>query len=140
MKPFLLILFIVFTMSCNLRSDSIESTDQAKLQGVWLGQKESLNGITKDVNFQYIFKEDTITFIDETGKEMKYSFQPDTTSYPRLLILRATDTLADPTPVGVGYELIGDSLNIIVAPPGLQPKDVSDKYNQELISCRRKGS
>jgi len=36
--------------------------------------------------------------------------------------------------------LDGDSLKIVVAPPGLRPTEISDKNNQELIICKRKGS
>ncbi|GAO44792.1 hypothetical protein FPE01S_04_00350 [Flavihumibacter petaseus NBRC 106054] len=110
------------------------------MQGAWLGLTESLNGVKKDVSFLYVFKGDTLTFTDETGKEMKYSFKLDTIANPRLLIVRSEDTLTNPTPVSIGYELNGDSLKIVVAPRGLHPTEISDKNDQELISCKRKGS
>ncbi|GAO43219.1 hypothetical protein FPE01S_02_03230 [Flavihumibacter petaseus NBRC 106054] len=105
-----------------------------------MGLTESLNGIKKDVSFLYVFKGDTLSFTDETGKEMKYSFKLDTIANPRLLIVRSEDTLNNPTPVSIGYELNGDSLKIVVAPHGLHPTEISDKHDQELIVCKRKGS
>jgi uncharacterized protein (TIGR03067 family) len=140
MKIYLIILVLVCALSCGDAGDEATSTDQENIQGAWLGQTESLNGIQKDVSFLYVFKGDTVSFTDETGKEMKYSFGLDTTGNPRLLILRSEDTLTNPTPVSVGYELNGDSLKIVVAPPGLRPTEISDKNNQELIICKRKGS
>src|SRR5690242_8620734 len=140
MKIYLIILLLVCSLSCVDAGNVSTSTDQENIQGAWLGQTESLNGIKKDVSFLYVFKGDTVSFTDETGKEMKYSFRLDTTGNPRLLIIRSADTLANPTPVSVGYELNGDSLKIVVAPPGLQPTEISDKNNQELIICKRKGS
>lgn len=140
MKIYLIILALVCAFSCSDAADAATSTDQENLQGTWLGQTESLNGIQKDVSFLYVFKGDTVSFTDETGKEMKYAFRLDTTGNPRLLIIRSEDTLTNPTPVSVGYELNGDSLKIVVAPPGLRPTEISDKNNQELIICKRKGS
>ena len=140
MKIYLIILVLVCALSCGDAGDAATSTDQENIQGAWLGQTESLNGIQKDVSFLYVFKGDTVSFTDETGKEMKYSFRLDTTGNPRLLIIRSEDTLTNPTPVSVGYELNGDSLKIVVAPPGLRPTEISDKNNQELIICKRKGS
>lgn len=140
MKIHLIILALVCALSCGDAGDAATSTDQENIQGTWLGQTESLNGIQKDVSFLYIFKGDTVSFTDETGKEMKYAFRLDTTGNPRLLIVRSEDTLTNPTPVSVGYELNGDSLKIVVAPPGLHPTEISDKNNQELIICKRKGS
>ena len=140
MKIYLIILVLVCALSCGDAGDAATSTDQENIQGAWLGQTESLNGIQKDVSFLYVFKGDTFSFTDETGKEMKYSFRLDTTSNPRLLIIRSEDTLTNPTPVSVGYELNGDSLKIVVAPPGLRPTEISDKNDQELIICKRKGS
>ena len=140
MKIYLIILVLVCALSCGDAGDAATSTDQENIQGAWLGQTESLNGIQKDVSFLYVFKGDTFSFTDETGKEMKYSFRLDTTSNPRLLIIRSEDTLTNSEPVSVGYELDGDSLKIVVAPPGLRPTEISDKNNQELIICRRKGS
>ena len=138
MKIYLIILILVCALSCGDAGDAATSTDQENIQGAWLGQTESLNGIQKDVSFLYVFKGDTVSFTDETGKEMKYSFRLDTTGNPRLLIIRSEDTLNNPTPVSVGYELNGDSLKIVVAPPGLRPTEISDKNNQELIICKRK--
>lgn len=140
MKTFLNILVLVCALSCGVCEDAVKSTDQANIQGAWLGQTESVNGIQKDVSFLYVFKGDTLSFIDETGKEMKYSFRLDTTGNPRFLIIRSADTLANPAFVSVGYELNGDSLKIVVAPSGLRPTEISDKNNQELIICKRKGS
>jgi len=140
MKIYLMILLLVCALSCGDAGDAATSTDQENIQGAWLGQTESLNGIQKDVSFLYVFKGDTFSFTDETGKEMKYSFRLDTTGNPRLIIIRSEDTLTNPTPVSVGYELNGDSLKIVVAPPGLRPTEISDKNNQELIICKRKGS
>ena len=140
MKIYHIILMLVCGLSCGDAGNVATSTDHENIQGAWLGQTESLNGIQKDVSFLYVFKGDTVSFTDETGKEMKYSFKLDTTGTPRLLIIRSEDTLINPTPVSVGYELNGDSLKIVVAPPGLRPTEISDKNNQELISCKRKGS
>jgi len=140
MKIYLIILALVCALSCGDAGDAATSTDQENIQGTWLGQTESLNGIPKDVSFLYVFKGDTVSFTDETGKEMKYAFWLDTTGNPRLLIIRSEDTLTNPTPVSVGYQLNGDSLKIVVAPLGLRPTEISDKNNQELIICKRKGS
>ena len=140
MKVYLILLVLACSLSCGGPGDSAKSTDQANIQGTWLAQTESINGIQKNVSFLYVFSRDTVSFTDETGKEMKYSFRLDTTGNPKLLIIRSEDTLANPTPVSVGYELSGDSLKIVVAPPGLRPTEISDKNNQELIICKRKGS
>lgn len=140
MKTSLIILVLVCAFSCGDAGDAAKSTDQANIQGVWLAQSESQNGIKKNVTFQYIFRGDIVTFIDETGKEMKYSFKLDTTSNLKLMIIQPEDTLTNSTPVSVAYELTGNSLKIVVAPPGLRPTEISDKNNQELIICKRKGS
>jgi uncharacterized protein (TIGR03067 family) len=140
MRTSIIIMVLIYALSCGVRGDAATSTDQSKLQGVWLGQLESQNGVKKNVSYQYIFKGDKINFIDETGMEMKYSFKLDTTGNPRFIIIRSEDTLTNSTPVSVGYELDGDSLKIVVAPAGLRPTDISDKNNQELIFCKRKGS
>jgi uncharacterized protein (TIGR03067 family) len=140
MKIYLFMLGLIGGLSCGDARDMATTTDYENIQGSWLGQTESVNGVQKNVSFLYVFEGDTVSFTDETGKEMKYSFRLDTTSYPRLLIIRSADTLANPTPVSVGYELNGESLKIVVAPPGLRPTEISDKNNQELIICRRKGS
>ena len=140
MKIHIIILVLVCALSCSDARDAATSTDKENIQGAWLGQTESLNGTKKDVSFLYVFKGDTLSFTDETGKEMKYSFKLDTIANPRLLIIRSEDTLTNPTPVSVGYELNGDLLKIVVAPPGLHPTEISDRNNQELIFCKRKGS
>ena len=54
-------------------------------------------------------------------------------------LLQPADAPANSTPIGVGYELGGDSLKLVVAPAGLRPTEISDKNNQELIICKRKG-
>ena len=140
MKICLIILVLVCALSCGAAGDAAKSTDQANIQGVWLAQSESQNGIKKNVTYQYVFRGDKITFTDETGKEMKYSFKLDTTSNLRLIIIQPEETLANSTPVSVAYELAGNSLKIVVAAPGLRPTEISDKNDQELIICKRKGS
>jgi uncharacterized protein (TIGR03067 family) len=140
MKTSIIILALFCAMSCVVAGDAVKSTDQANLQGVWLAQSESQNGIKLNVNYVYVFKGDKLTFRDETGKEMKYSFKLNTTGNLKMIIIQAEDTLTNSTPVGVAYELDGDSLKIVVAPPGLRPTEISDKNNQELIICKRKGS
>ena len=91
------------------------------------------------MTYQYVFRGDKVTFTDETGKEMKYSFELDTASHLKLITIRPEETLTNSTPVSVAYELVGDSLKIVVAPPGSRPTEISDKNNQELIICKRKG-
>jgi uncharacterized protein (TIGR03067 family) len=140
MKISLFILIIVFALSCDLAGNEAKPADQENIQGVWLAQTESINGIKKDVNFVYVFKGDKITFIDETGKEIKYLFKLDTSSNIRFINIQPEEAPADSTPISVGYELNGDSLKIVVAPPGLRPTELSDKNDQELIICKRKGS
>ena len=140
MKTSLIILVVVCALSCGIAGDAAKPTDQANIQGAWLGQSESQNGIKKNVSYLYVFSGDKVTFRDETGKEMKYSFKLDTTGNPKLIIIQPEDTLTNSTPVSVGYELNGDSLKIVVAPAGLRPTEISDKNNQELIICKRKGS
>jgi len=139
MKTFLMILFLVWPLSCSVTRDAAKSSDQTNLQGAWLAETETQNGIKKNVSFLYVFKGDTITFTDETGKEMSYSFRLDTTGKPKFLVIRSVES-PDSAPVSVGYELDGNSLKIVVAPEGLRPTDISDKNNQELIVCKRKGS
>ena len=138
MKTLLISLILVCTSLCCTAGDAPISSDQASLQGVWLARSESLNGHERNVNYQYVFRGDKLSFMDETGKEMKYSFTLDTVSNPKLITIRPEDTLANSTPVSVAYELDGDSLKIVVAPPGLRPTEMSDKNNQELIICKRK--
>jgi uncharacterized protein (TIGR03067 family) len=140
MKTSLITLVVVCALSCGVAGDAAKSTDQANIQGVWLAQSESQNGIKKNVTYQYIFSGDKVTFIDETGKEMRYSFKLDTTSNLRLITIQPEETLANSEPVSVAYELNGNSLKIVVAPAGLRPTEISDKNNQELIICKRKGS
>lgn len=137
---FLLVLLAVFALSCGSAGDAAKSNDHANIQGVWLGQKESLNGVEKEVNFQYVFSADKFTFTDETGKEFSYSYTLDTLSNPRLFIIHPVVMDGDTISVGVGYELKGDSLKIVVAPPKMRPLDISDNNNQELITCTRKRS
>ena len=138
MKASLIIMVLVCTLSCGVAGDAPKSTDQANIQGVWLAQSESQNGIKWNVTYQYVFSGDTFTFTDETGKEMKYSFKLDITGNPKLIIIQPKDALTNSTPVSVAYELAGDSLKIVVAPAGLRPTEISDKNNQELIICKRK--
>ena len=103
-----------------------------------MAQSESQNGHQKNVTYQYVFRGDRLTFKDETGKEMKYSFKLDTAGNLKLITIRPEETLTNSTPVIVAYELDGDSLKIVVAPPGSRPTEISDKNDQELIICRRK--
>lgn len=140
MKISLIILVIVCALSCGVTRDAAKTNDQANIQGVWLAQSESQNGIKKNVSYLYVFRGDKVTFTDETGKEMKYSFKLDTTGNPKLIIIQPEETLNNSAPVSVAYELDKDSLKIVVAPPGLRPTEISDKNNQELIICKRKGS
>lgn len=140
MKTFLIIPVLVCALSCGGAGDTAKSSDQVNLQGAWLAQSESQNGIKKNVSYLYVFKGDKVTFTDETGKEMKYTFKLDTTGNPKLLVIQPEEVLANSTPVSVAYELDGDSLKIVVAPPGLRPTEISDKNSQELIICKRKGT
>jgi hypothetical protein len=64
----------------------------------------------------------------------------DTTGNLKFIIIQPGEKLTNSTPVSVAYELNGDSLKIVVAPEGLRPTEISDKNNQELIICKRKGS
>ena len=140
MKTFFTTLILVCILSCDVAKDASTSTDEANIQGIWLAQTESLNGIKKDVTFQYIFSGDTITFIDENSKQVKYSFKLDTTGHLKLVTILPLDTPVNTNPVSVGYELKGDSLKLVIAPAGLTPTELSDKNNQELIICKRKKS
>jgi uncharacterized protein (TIGR03067 family) len=140
MKTSFIIFVLVCALACGVSGDRAKSTDQTNIQGVWLAQSESQNGIKKNVSYLYVFRGDKITFTDETGKEITYSFKLDTTGNLRLIIIQTEETLTNSTPVSVAYELDGDSLYIVVAPPGLRPTEISDKNNQELIICKRKGS
>ena len=140
MKTSLIILVLVCALSCGDAGDAAKSTDQSKIQGAWLAQTESQNGIKKNVSYLYVIRGDKVTFTDETGKEMKYSFKLDTTGNLKLIVIQPEDALTNSTPVSVAYELDGDSLKIVVAPPGLRPTEISDKNDQELIICKRKSS
>jgi uncharacterized protein (TIGR03067 family) len=140
MKISLIILVLVCALSCGVAEDPAKLTDQANIRGAWLGQSESQNGIKKNVSYLYVFTGDKVTFRDETGKEMKYSYRLDTAVIPKLIIIQPEEKVTGSTPVSVGYELNGDTLKIVVAPAGLRPTEISDKNNQELIICKRKGS
>lgn len=140
MKLYLFILALACALSCSNTRNTATATDKEKIQGAWLGQTESVNGIKKDVSFLYVFKGDTLSFTDETGKEVKYSFRLDTIGNLKFITIQPDETLNISAPVSIAYELDGDSLKIVIAPPGLRPTEISDKNNQELISCKRKGS
>ncbi|RXK60741.1 TIGR03067 domain-containing protein [Lacibacter luteus] len=140
MKIYLIILLLVCTLSCGDAGDAAKSTDQANLQGTWLAQSESQNGKKWNVSYLYVFKGDKLFFTDETGKEVTYSFKLDTTGNLKFITIQPDETLNISTPVSIAYELDGDSLKIVVAPPGLRPTEISDKNDQELIICKRKGS
>src|SRR5689334_7445345 len=139
MKTSLITLVLVGVSLGGIAGDAPKSSDQANIQGVWLAQSESQNGHKKNVTYQYVFRGDKLTFKDETGKEMKYSFRLDTASNLKLITIRPEATLTNSAAVSVAYELDGDSLKIVVAPPGSRPTEISDKSNQELIICKRKG-
>ena len=138
MKTLLITLVLACASSCGIAGDSPKSSDHESIQGVWLAQSESQNGHKRNVTYQYVFRGDKLTFKDETGKEMKYSFKLDTASNLKLITIRPEETLTNSTPVSVAYELDGDSLKIVVAPAGSHPTEISDKNNQELIICKRK--
>jgi uncharacterized protein (TIGR03067 family) len=137
MKTTLHPLLLVCASLCGTASCAPKADDQASIQGVWLAQTESQNGHTKKVTYQYHFSGNTVNFIDENGKEMKYTFKLDTTRNPNLCILQPVQAPADSKPVSVAYKLNGDSLTIVVAPPDSVPTELSDRNNQELIICRR---
>lgn len=140
MKTSLILLVIVCAMSCGVAGDAAKSTDQANIQGEWLAQSESQNGVKWTVSYVYVFRKDKLTFRDETGKEMKYLFKLETTGNLKLITLQPEETHANSRPVSIAYELDGDLLTIVIAPPGLRPTEISDKNDQELIICKRKGS
>lgn len=140
MKICLIILVLVCALSCGDAGDAAKSTDQANLQGAWLAQSESQNGKKWNVSYLYVFRGDKLFFTDETGKEVTYSFKLDTTGSLKFIIIQPDETLNISTPVSIAYELDGDSLKIVVAPPGLRPTEISDKNSQELIICKRKVS
>jgi uncharacterized protein (TIGR03067 family) len=138
MKTSLITLVLVCGSMCGIAADAPKSTDQASIQGVWLVQTESQNGHKKNVTYQYFFRGDKLTFKDESGKEMKYSFKLGTASNLKFFIIEPEERLTNSTAVSVAYELDGDSLKIVVASPGSRPTEISDKNNQELIICKRK--
>src|SRR4051794_12784389 len=138
MKTLLITLVLSFASSCGIAADASKSTDQARIQGVWLAQTESQNGHKKNVVYQYVFRGDKLIFKDESGKEVKYSFKLDTANNLKLLIIQSEEKLTNSAPVSVAYELDGDSLKIVVAASGSRPIEISDKNNQELIICKRK--
>jgi uncharacterized protein (TIGR03067 family) len=138
MKTSLITLALVCASFCGIAADATKSTDQARIQGVWLAQSESQNGHKRKVAYEYVFRGDKLTFKDDDGKEMKYSFKLDTASNLKLLIIQSEEALTNSTPVSVAYELDGDSLKIVVAASGSRPTEISDKNNQELIICKRK--
>jgi uncharacterized protein (TIGR03067 family) len=140
MKTTLIISVLVCVLSCGVARDAAKSTDQANLQGAWLAQSESQNGKKWNVSYLYVFRGNKVTFTDETGKEVTYSFKLDTTGSLKFIIIQPDETLNISAPVSIAYELGGNSLKIVVAPPGLHPTEISDKNNQELIICKRKGS
>jgi uncharacterized protein (TIGR03067 family) len=140
MKIYLIILLLVCSLSCRNTGHAVKSTDQANLQGAWLAQSESQNGRKWNVSYLYVFTGDKLFFTDETGKEVTYSFKLDTTGSLKFIIIQPDRTLNISASVSIAYELDGDSLKIVVAPPGLRPTEISDKNNQELIICKRKGS
>src|SRR5690242_5968989 len=69
---------IALVLACaplrGVAGDAPRSSDEANLQGVWLAQSESQNGHERSVTYQYVFRGDKLTFKDETGKEVRYSF------------------------------------------------------------------
>ena len=68
MKTSLIILVLVCALSCGDGGDAAKSTDQSKIQGAWLAQTESQNGIKKNVTYQYVFKGDKVTFTTRQGR------------------------------------------------------------------------
>lgn len=88
-----------------------------------MAQSESQNGHKNNVTYQYVFRGDKLTFKDETGKEMKYSSELETASNLKLITIRPEETPTNSAPVSVAYKLNGDSLKIVVAPPGSFPTD-----------------
>lgn len=138
LKTPLFALLLVGASLCGCAGDAPKSTDEENIQGVWLAQTESQNGHKKNVTYQYDFQGDKVTFRDETGKEMKYSFKLEAISGLKLLTIQPEETSTNATPVSVAYDLNGDSLTLVIAAPGSRPTDLSDKNDQELIICQRK--
>ena len=94
MKNSLFLSLLIFTASCGSHEKAATSNDQANIQGVWLAETESVNGVKKDVDFQYIFQGNQLSFIDETGKEMKYTFTLDTTGQTPWMFAWSLDVAA----------------------------------------------
>lgn len=140
MKTSFLLVVLLCMVACGVPGEGAKPTDQENIQGVWLAQTESQNGTQWNVSYVYEFSGDKITFRDETGQEITYSFRLDTTGDLKFIVLQPVGAPDNSTPVSVAYELDGDSLKIVVAPPGLRPTELSDKNDQELIICKRKGS
>lgn len=138
MKSSLVAQVLVCAALCGCAGAAPKSSDQANLQGTWLAQSESQNGQKKDVAYQYVFRGDKLSFKDETGKEVKYSFKLETASKLKLITIRPAEIPASSAPVSVAYELDGDSLKLVIAPAGSRPTGISDKNDQELIVCKRK--
>lgn len=134
MKTSLITLVLACSLLCGCAAPRV--SDEARLQGLWLAHSESLNGHTKSVDFRYVFRGDRVTFTDETGRAMTYVFTLDAGSTPKLMTIVPDEPGA--TKASVAYALNGDSLTIVVAPPGATPTEISDKHDQELIVCRRK--
>jgi uncharacterized protein (TIGR03067 family) len=114
------------------------SVDHERLQGIWLAESESQSGRTKPVSFRYVFSGDTLVFTDENAQEMTYAFKLESKGPLRLITIWPSESREEATPVSVAYELAGDSLTLVIAPPGLRPAEISDRNDQELILCRRK--
>ncbi len=140
MKPFPTLATVASAFFIGVQSNAKAPDDRTNIQGVWLAQRESLNGKSKQVNFRYVFKGDKVTFTDETGREEKYTFKLDPMSKPKLCLIWPIGSDKKSKPVAVGYRLNGNSLTLIVAPEGKRPRDISDKYDQELIVCARSRS
>lgn len=141
MKTSLMTLVLACVSLCGCAAPGAMCADRAGLQGTWLGHTESLNGHTKSVDFRYVFSGDRVTFRDETGMETTYTFTlnaGDGLTFLTIVPAAPPDSPANSTPVSVAYALDGDSLTLVVAPPGSRPTDMSDRNNQELIVCRRK--
>ena len=138
MKLLLNLWILLFCFSCNSARLSNKSSDYLNLQGIWLAETESQNGIKKNVTFQYNFSGNLLTFTDETGQTVKYNFELGKIKNLKVINIIPEGSPKDSKSVSVGYELKSNLLKIVVAPSGLIPLDISDKNNQELIISRRK--
>jgi uncharacterized protein (TIGR03067 family) len=138
MKLLLNLWILLFCFSCNSARLSNKSSDYLNLQGIWLAETESQNGIKKNVAFQYNFNGNLLTFTDETGQTVKYNFELGKIKNLKVINIIPEGSPKDSKPVSVGYKLKSNLLKIVVAPPGLIPLDISDKNEQELIVSRRK--